>query len=232
VDRRGSRVATAFVVVSLVHLVAQATAASAVQVATKPLLIPLLLGWFLLATPPHRLRRIVGAALGLSWLGDLALMRSGETWFLLGLGAFLLAHVAYLVAFWPDRGASVLRRPPRLAPYVVVLVGLLLTLWPDLDGLRAPVAGYAIVIVAMAVLATGLGSTTAAGAALFVLSDALLALGSLTGRFRLPAHGAWVMATYLAGQALLALGIREVVRRRTSSAAGPTARGAPARPPG
>jgi hypothetical protein len=60
----------------------------------------------------------------------------------------------------------------------------------------------------MAVLATGLNRATAIGAGLFVLSDALIAANSLTGALQLPAHGFWVMLTYLAAQGLLAHGIR------------------------
>jgi uncharacterized membrane protein YhhN len=203
--------AVAFLASSAVHLAGQLLAAPELHLGTKPLLMPTLLAWFLLATPAARLRTLVGVALGLSWLGDLGLMPPGATWFLVGLGAFLLAQLTYAVAFWPWRRTSVLHRPRPLLGYLLVLVGLLTTLWSDLGDLRIPVTVYACVIIAMAVLATGLGRTVALGAALFVLSDALIALGSVTDLLDLPRHGFWVMATYLAAQALLAWGVRDVV---------------------
>jgi uncharacterized membrane protein YhhN len=198
----------AFLAVSAVHLVGQLTGSGFVQTATKPLLMPALLGWAVTAMPPGRLRILLLIALAWSWLGDLGLMPDGETWFLVGLGAFLIAQVTYATAFWPYRTSSLLARPVTALPYGVVLIGLLAVLWGDLGDLRIPVVVYATVIVSMAVLATGLNRATAIGAGLFVVSDALIALDALTGALRLPAHGFWVMLTYLAAQALLAQGIR------------------------
>ena len=43
--------------------------------------------------------RAVLAALCLSWWGDVLLIPRSQTSFLLGLGAFLLGHVGYAVAF-------------------------------------------------------------------------------------------------------------------------------------
>jgi uncharacterized membrane protein YhhN len=197
-----------FLAVSAVHLVGQLAGSGLVQTVTKPLLMPALLVWAVTALPPTRLRTLLVVALGWSWLGDLGLMPDGETWFLLGLGAFLLAQLTYATAFWPFRDHSVLARPITALPYAVVLVGLLAVLWGDLGTLRIPVTIYATVIVAMAVLATGLNRATAIGAGLFVVSDALIALNTLTGTLSLPAHGFWVMLTYLAAQGLLAQGIR------------------------
>lgn len=198
----------AFLAISAIHLVGQLMGSGFVQTATKPLLMPALLGWAVTAMPPGRFRVLLLIALVWSWLGDLGLMPDGETWFLLGLGAFLVAQLTYATAFWPFRTQSLLARPVTALPYGVVLVGLLVVLWGDLGDLRIPVIVYATVIVSMAVLATGLNRATAIGAGLFVVSDALIALHSLTGTLRLPAHGFWVMLTYLAAQALLAQGIR------------------------
>lgn len=201
-----------FLGVSAVHLVGQLAGSGVVQTVSKPLLMPALIAWAVTALQPSRLRTLLLVALGWSWLGDLGLMPDGETWFLLGLGAFLVAQLSYAAAFWPFRTTSVLARPVTALPYAVVLVGLLGVLWGDLGQLRIPVTVYATVIVGMAVLATGLNRATAIGAGLFVASDALIALNTLTGTLSLPAHGFWVMATYLAAQALLARGIQAGAR--------------------
>ena len=139
-------------------------------------------------------------------------MPSGEGWFLAGLGAFLVAQLTYAVAFWPSRADSVLARPLLTLPYLAVLVGLLAALWGDLGDLRVPVTVYAVVIVSMAVLATGVGRLVGIGAGLFVASDALIALDTVAGLVRLPAHGFWVMVTYLAAQLLIAAGVASAVR--------------------
>lgn len=198
----------AFLAVSAAHLAAQLAGSDIAQTVTKPLLMPALLVWAVTAVPTSRLRTLLLVALVWSWLGDLGLMPDGERWFLLGLGAFLVAQLTYAAAFLPYREHSLLARPVTALPYGVVLVGLLAVLWSDLGDLRLPVIVYAVVIVSMAVLATGLNRATALGAGLFVLSDALIALNALTGTLSLPAHGFWVMLTYLAAQGLLAQGIR------------------------
>lgn len=212
---------TAFVTVSILHLAGQLVGEGSLQLVTKPLLMPALLAWFLTATPPtrSRLRILVGVGLTWSWLGDIGLMPSGEGWFLAGLAAFLIAQLTYSVAFWPSRGDSVLARPVRVLPYLAVLAGLLVVLWDHLGDLRAPVTVYAVVIVGMAVLATGINSVVAVGAALFVVSDALIALNSLASIVRLPAHGFWVMSTYLAAQTLIAMGVATAVRGDPRTAA-------------
>jgi uncharacterized membrane protein YhhN len=201
-----------FVTVSMLHLAGQLSGQASLHLVTKPLLMPTLLAWFLAVTPRSRLRTLVGFGLGWSWLGDLGLMPAGEMWFLAGLGAFLVAQLTYAVAFWPARADSVLSRPLLVLPYLAVLVGLLVLLWDHLGDLRLPVSVYAVVIVTMAVLATGLNRTVATGAALFVVSDALLALDAVAGLVRLPAHDFWVMLTYLAAQLLIAVGVASAIR--------------------
>jgi uncharacterized membrane protein YhhN len=208
---------TGFITVAMLHLAGQLVGQDALHLVTKPLLMPALLAWFLTVTPSSRLRTLVAVGLGWSWLGDLGLMPSGEAWFLAGLGAFLIAQLTYSIAFWPSRGDSVLARPLLAVPYVLVLVGLLAVLWNHLGDLRLPVTVYAFVIVAMAVLATGVNRTVAAGAVLFVVSDALIALDSVAGLVRLPAHGFWVMLTYLAAQLLIAVGVASAVRTEAAS---------------
>jgi len=201
-----------FVTATGLHLAGQLAGVAALHLATKPLLMPALLAWFLTVTPRSRQRTLVAIGLGWSWLGDLGLMPSGEGWFLAGLGAFLVAQLTYAVAFWPSRADSVLARPLLTLPYLAVLVGLLAALWGDLGDLRVPVTVYAVVIVSMAVLATGVGRLVGIGAGLFVASDALIALDTVAGLVRLPAHGFWVMVTYLAAQLLIAAGVASAVR--------------------
>lgn len=212
-----------FGLVAAVHLAGQLISQESMHLVTKPLLMPVLLAWFLTVTSRSRRRSLIALGLVWSWVGDLGLMPSGERWFLVGLGAFLVAQLTYGIAFWPSRDASVLARPVWALPYLGVLLMLLAVLWDHLGDLRLPVTVYAVVIVTMAVLATGINWRVAVGAALFVISDALIALDAVAGLLALPAHGFWVMATYLGAQLLITGGVAAAIDRDgpTSHTSGP-----------
>jgi uncharacterized membrane protein YhhN len=199
----------AYAVVAVLHVFGQLVGGDALDVATKPLLMPLLLGVLLAAARPEtRLLRATAAALVFSWLGDLFLMPDGDTWFLLGLAAFLGAQVCYCVGFatrWVD--SPLRRRRALVAPYAAWWLLLLAVLGPDLGGMVVPVAVYGAVLCTVAALATGVHRTTTIGALLFVVSDSVLAATSLSDRVSVPADGAVVMATYTLGQALIVLGV-------------------------
>ena len=154
-------------------------------------------------------------ALAMSLAGDMLLLPPGR--FLGGLIAFLLAHLAYLVAFAQLPGSA-----PWLATGVAAsiavgaTVGRVLVRAAFRVRLGVPVAVYLVAICAMAIAATRTGIPAAiAGAWLFVASDAMLGWG----RFRATATlagddargGTWlrlgVIGSYHLGQALLVLAI-------------------------
>jgi hypothetical protein len=58
----------------------------------------------------------------------------------------------------------------------------------------------------MAILSTGLGRLAGIGGLVFMLSDALIAIGAFTD-LELVAHGVWVMLTYVVGQTLIVLAV-------------------------
>ncbi|MCC7152574.1 MAG: lysoplasmalogenase [Rubrivivax sp.] len=151
------------------------------------------------------LRRWVLAGLLLSLVGDVALLWPQQG-FLPGLVAFLLAHLAYLVAF-----TRVQRLAARVWPFVLygVVGGLILAwLWAGVPaGLRVPVVMYLIALASMAAQAlvlwraapaAGAARRLALGGALFVASDALLAVNRFAGP--LPMASLWVLATYWVAQ--------------------------------
>ncbi len=94
---------------------------------------------------------------------------------------------------------------PAAAGYGAAWAFLLAFLWRRLGSLRVPVALYSLLLVCMAILASGRNRAAAAGGALFVFSDALIAC-DLAGVNVVPRQGAAVMPAYLAGQFLLAGG--------------------------
>lgn len=161
--------------------------------------------------PGDAQRRALLAGLGLSLVGDVALLF--ERGFVAGLVAFLLAHLAYLVAF--TRRVRLAARWQPFVGYGLVAGVILALLWPSVPGgLRLPVLAYVLCLAAMAAQSAvqWLADTQAVdrtllrraaiGGALFLCSDALLA----TNRFALPLPAAslWVLSTYWAAQWFIA----------------------------
>lgn len=193
--------------VVLVHLGAQLRGAEGLADATQVMLMPLLLIALLVEAAPPRGRLVGLFALGLmlSWLGDtLPRFLDGQARFLAMLGCFLLAQLVYAAALWPLRRDS-LRRVAVL-PYAVAGTVIVVLCAPAAGALLPALVLYAAAICTMAVLATTLGRRGVLGGALFVLSDALIALETF-GVLTLPVHAFWVMLTYVAAQNLLVLGV-------------------------
>lgn len=197
-----------FLAVSLVHLAGQIAVPGTILPEATQVLLMMALAVVLWATAgPSRLRTIALAALFFSWLGDtVPRFVDGDAGFLAMLGFFLVSQVTYAGAFYPYRGRSILRTPILIAPYVLSAIGLIVWCAGGAGSMLPAVIAYAGVIVIMAVLATGLGAVATMGGVLFLVSDALIALRAFAD-VQLGIHGFWVMATYIAAQALLAYGI-------------------------
>ena len=208
-----TRALTAYLVLALANLVAIAVGASLLSNWTQWLLMPVLTIAFLALARgatglDRRLRAATLAALGFSWLGDLLPhLAPDSVAFLVMVGCFLLAQVAYIVGFLPQWRRSVLvTARPLAALYAVVFVALIAACAGGAGPLLGPVVVYGLSLTAMAVLATGLGRLTGLGGALFMLSDSLIALKAFRewdGR----ALSMAVMGTYAAAEALLVMGI-------------------------
>lgn len=214
--RRPALLLLSYALVSAVQVLGQALELAPVAIATKPLLMPLLAAYLVSAVqrPFTRLVRMVLAALAFSWLGDVLLEVArrvdSDLLFMAGIGAFLVAQLLYIVAFTRLVRASSPPRPPAWAlVYVLYGVGLVVLLGPDLGEFLVPVAIYAAAICVMGIVASGVNRFTALGAALFVASDSMIAVGEFTDVWTL-AHN-WqrvlVMTTYTVAQALLVHGV-------------------------
>jgi uncharacterized membrane protein YhhN len=161
---------------------------------------------------------ILAAALMLSCAGDVFLHLSFRRYFVHALGAFLLAHVAYVVLFVRNRPRPL--RPSTgqlILAFLVVVYGLLMCswLWTGLGRLAGPALAYAAAITAM-VLSTILAGFSRPfvwiGALLFLISDSLIA----AGRFMVtvPLIGLLIWPTYYLGQYGIAIGfLREKTLR-------------------
>ena len=151
--------------------------------------------------------RLVLAALLLSWVGDALLLSGAARVFFGGLAAFLLAHVAYTVAFWTT-GPPPLALLPALLCFGAAGAITLRWLWPHLSaGDRPPVVAYVLVIVVMCAAATGssraVGSLVpVVGAACFMASDVAVARDQFVERR--VANRRWGLPLYYFAQLLLA----------------------------
>jgi uncharacterized membrane protein YhhN len=115
-------------------------------------------------------------ALVLSFAGDILLIPKSKKAFLFGIVAFLLAHVAYVVAFF-QRGTSV---STGLVALVLLTVPAALVgrkILPRVPGgLEVPVLAYMAVISTMVAFAIGTRETMIiAAAVIFYLSDLCVA---------------------------------------------------------
>lgn len=160
---------------------------------------------------PSRYAIAIAVGLIFSLAGDVFLMLPGDR-FTMGLASFLIAHVAYLVAFTTN--VAVGSAPLLLLPFAAAAAALVGFLWKVLGSKRVPVVIYAVVLAAMAWAAAsrawildGRGAEWAAiGAVLFVVSDGSLAVNRFRARFR---HAqTLIMTTYVFAQWLIALSAR------------------------
>ncbi len=155
------------------------------------------------------------AALGFSLVGDVFLMLPGNQPlaglppFILGLGAFLVAHLFYIALFrqgqawFPSRRALITVLGFGAAMYAVVWGGL------GDPVLKVAVAAYVTVISLMVAQAIGRAVTlgdsasrwVAVGACVFMLSDSLIAIHKFVSPIAL--SSLWILVTYYAAQMLI-----------------------------
>ncbi|MFF7364114.1 lysoplasmalogenase family protein [Streptomyces sp. NPDC008125] len=193
-----------YLLVSATDLGGLLAGADTVHLLAKPLLMPLLAAYAAVRGGP----RWLIAALLLGWGGDVALMVDDDTVFLLGMGSFAAGHLCYLRLFG--------RAPASRAAggiYAALLAVVLAAMWGDLPaGMRLPMTGYSLLLATMAWRSGALGRCAAAGGALFLLSDSLIATG-VADWPQPPGHDVLVMLTYLAAQLLLTAGALGGIRR-------------------
>jgi uncharacterized membrane protein YhhN len=171
---------------------------------TKPLLMPILM---LLAFQLKIKDKALYFALFFSLLGDVFLMFSGEKFFMLGLGSFLLAHVFYILLFKTEFKFQ----PLKTLPFVITTSAYFLIIKPGIDqNLILPVLAYCVVITLMGIFASNRITnrtsyiTVLIGSILFVISDSLIAFNKFYAP--LPMSTIWIMSTYGIAQYLIVTG--------------------------
>ncbi len=159
--------------------------------------------------------RLILLGLVFSWLGDTFLIGQTQVFFLLGLGAFLLAHIAYIAAF-VVQGINVRWTAVATLPVAVVAIAVSAWLTPHIPPeLVIPVRIYTIVISLMLVAAIGTRGRGATililgGALMFFLSDLSVAALRLV-QTAFPTY-VWGLPLYYAGQLCLAVSVSQSPR--------------------
>ncbi|AKM30576.3 hypothetical protein AB870_11365 [Pandoraea faecigallinarum] len=155
------------------------------------------------------------AALIFSGAGDVLLaIPALSQGFVMGLGAFLLAHLAYFVLFWRVRRrwteVPAWHRVAIMAVWIAAALSYAMY-WPGMGELKAPVACYVIVLAMMAsaaLLANLRGEWAAVGALLFTVSDALIGTTRFVGTIPAQEYAIWIL--YALAQWLLVAGIMAI----------------------
>ncbi|RPJ18623.1 MAG: lysoplasmalogenase [Desulfobacteraceae bacterium] len=157
----------------------------------------------------HRIAMLTGALF--CGAGDVILDIDRVRFFVPGLAAFLLGHIGFLALFWMRRSFAGSRRV-WVITVMLVAITMAIILIPRLGPLMAPVLAYLAVITIMTVLAimSDVRPMAAAGAGLFMLSDALLALAKFV--FNGQPSPLFTIPVYFVGLFLLSFGILLSVR--------------------
>ena len=213
---------TLFTIILVAELIGIQLKNETIQFIFKPLLMIVVGGYFLLQT--NRIKSLLKgwiiAALFFSWSGDILLMFqvTKAIFFLLGLSAFLIAHVCYIIFFHGVRVRENIRSNALLLLIVVIYYAVLITiLSPHLGDMKLPVRIYGIVISFMFMLAMHMlfiknktaGRWMLMGALLFVISDSVLAINKFYQSFELA--GIIIMLTYGLAQLFIIEGVMRYI---------------------
>lgn len=191
----------------------------------KPFLIPfLLLGVFFIGN--FQSKKFLLAALTFSWIGDIILLFADrdELFFIVGLIAFLISHIIYILLF--NKQLKYKNRKNKaifwigatcIIVYLFVMISILL---PNLGDLTIPVFVYALVISTMLLFAFKGFLNWAEpgnwfiliGAITFVTSDSILAFNKFYSPLVLSSF--LIMITYLIAQYLIVMGILKLNQKK------------------
>jgi uncharacterized membrane protein YhhN len=210
-----------FLFAGIIDIVFTANGESSSRIFTKPLILIALWGYFIFSSQNLKgsiLRKSTSAALIFSWIGDILLMF--PELFLYGLGAFLMAHICFIISFKiAQTNPFAIGRVDFIRLFLVnlpiyifaALVYFLIN--PGLGPMKVPVVIYLIIIVMMVTSARERYKKTNPasfwqvfiGGLFFMVSDGVLAINMFYKSFS--ESGVIVMGTYIIAQFLIVRGI-------------------------
>lgn len=207
-----------YIAFSILYLIVLFTGHENLDLYLKPALVPLL-GFGVYFHRKFPSRNILLSALLFSWIGDVILLFAdiAEIYFILGLLAFLIAHLSYCVLFNKQIIGEIQINKILFAVGSLLiafyLTAMILVLIPRLGELKIPVIIYAAVISTMLLFAFNgylIWKKPGAlyiflGAVAFVASDSILAFDKFYAPIQKSSF--FIMLTYLVAQYLIVVGI-------------------------
>lgn len=210
---------------SLIYLTITALNLEEIARVLKPFLLPILLIAVYFSTR-FSSKKILLTALTFSWIGDIVLLfaNQGELYFIVGLVAFLISHVFYIVLFNKQTVTKSISNKISFGAGIGLILlyffGMITTLGPKLGPLTVPVVVYAVVISSMLYFALK-GSyqwnaipyqSVLVGALIFIASDSILAFNKFYQP--IPYASFLIMITYLAAQYGIVWGILNLNQKK------------------
>lgn len=209
-----------FLVFSAIHvigeLIYEQKEPNPIRLPTKPFLMPFLILYYIFALEGTQINQWIVAGVLFGWIGDVALIyaKKSRKAFLLGIVAFLIGHIWYIIAFLTEIssiGAIPLYIYLIIVPLALFGVVIFNRLKNSLGKMKIPVIAYIIIILFMLWSAIALSSSKEcvqcqisdiilliSGALLFVISDTLNAWEKF--KQPIPYNRAVIMITYLLAQ--------------------------------
>lgn len=226
--RRTKKCSRTYIFIALCMLLIELCNYDTARYIIKPLLTIILLLYIHNNTSPSLNRNLITSALSFSFIGDVLLLTpDNPNYFILGLIAFLLAHISYIITFITNfkPKETYLSNKTILVLMIIVIVsaGLLYSfLFQYLGEMLIPVTIYMIIIITM-VLTAILRSNEVGkksffrvliGSFFFLISDSILAIDKFAVKISL--SGFWIMLTYMLAQYLIIDGMRKYLIKRAN----------------
>lgn len=205
-----------FIIVALELICGSVESLATYHYITKPsILIALILFFWKQITAINKsIRLLTLFALVFSLFGDVLLMfvDKSPNYFMMGLIAFLIAHIFYILVFLKHRDKN--RKPIWFGLLLIVYaIGMFYGLKDGLGEMLIPVVIYMLIILTMAITAFWRNNSVGKwsyvlvffGALFFLMSDSLLAINKF--HTSLPLSNVSIMLTYALAQFCIVFGI-------------------------
>jgi len=215
-----------FVAVSVGEILSGFLGSTDLHMVCKPLIM-VTLGLYYFSSAEYR-STMVWLAIFFSFAGDTLLMFESRhpSFFMMGLGGFLLTHIFYMIAYRQHQIESEensLKGVQKIRfsfPIVLAGTGLIVILLPTLGALKIPVVIYALILILMVLNSVFRFGRTVnksfwlvfVGSVLFMLSDSLLAINKFLNP--ISSAGFWIMSSYVLAQFFIVKGLCEHVNNK------------------
>ena len=210
-----------YFLVSAIEIVGDVSGAKEVVYITKPLLMPLLILLYIPTWNQYKdnLSKLLIGALFFAFVGDVALMlvSLSEHYFLLGLGAFMITQLLYIVIF--SKAGHSRKKLLQAKWFIILLVFgsiyflLMNSLYDQLNEMKIPVLVYGAVVCLMGFTATIRNVNqinyllVLFGACLFIASDSLIAINKFLFSDDLFLAQPFIMILYVIAQYFIVVGL-------------------------